>query len=156
MKTQILKIALIALAAVVGVNGKECKALWVDHNGTTHKTSIVSEKNVDNMIVRCGSNIKKPLPTRITVKQGWGCLALENGWRKKDYKVVNENTAILYLPNMDFIGAELGFIQSDKNSFYILGKRGCKLKHNSEKWIIEQKVKGKWVNIGQGVFTYIE
>ena len=129
---------------------------WVDNNNTVHKNSIVSISKAENMVISTGVKLKKPRETRIIIKQGWGCLALENGWIKKDYKKINDNTAVLSVGSLDFVGADLGFFQGDKNCFYLLGKKGCKLFHNSEHWTAEQKINGSWVAVASGVFTYVK
>jgi len=152
----IIAFALIIWASTGGLYA-ETKISWVDNNDIIHYNSIVSESIVKNMIISTGKKLNKPRETRITVKQGWGCLALEKDqWTKKDYKIIDKNTAVLNVGLSDFVGAELGFIRSDENSFYILGKKGCELFHNSEHWTAEQKINGSWVAVASGVFTYVK
>jgi len=129
---------------------------WVDQNNTVHKNSTVSISTAKNMVISSCVKLKKPRETRIKINQGWGCLALENGWSKEDYKKINDNTAVLNVGSLDFVGADLGFFQGDKNCFYLLGKKGCELFHNSEHWTAEQKINGSWVAVASGVFTFVK
>ena len=128
---------------------------WIDNNNTVHKNSFVSESAVKNMVISSGK-LASSRETRIIIKQGWGCLALENDWNKKDYKVIDNNTAVLNVGYKNIIGSDLGFNQDNTKSFFILGKRGCKLLNNSEHWTVEQKNNGSWVAVASGVFTYIK
>ena len=128
---------------------------WIDNNNTVHKNSFVSESAVKSMMVSTGVQLKKLRDTRIIIKQGWGCLSVIN-YRKEDYKIIDSNTAVLYIGFEDFVGASVECVADSEKSFFILGERGCKLLNNSEHWTVEQKINGSWIAVASGVFTYIK
>ena len=157
MKTQILKIALIALVAVVGVNG-EVKTFWTDKNGKKHYTNNVDKKTVRSMYVEDLGNTRKDyVDTKIIIRQSWNCLCLSDDFTKSDYKVIGDRKAEISLGKTIGYGASLGYF-NDKETckLPVLGDRDCSDNGLREEWTVKQKVKGRWITVGKGWFKFVE
>lgn len=51
-------------------------------------------------------------------------------------------------------GASMGFGGDKDSDIVVLGSRGCSSNGLREEWTVKQKINGKWVVTGRGVFWF--
>ncbi len=152
---KLLRVGLLISIFAVGSNLSAAEVFWVDKGGTKHQDNIVSVKSAKSMVVNAGTSDNRE--TRIIVTQKWGCLCLLEGWEKKHYEKLSDNSVRLDVGNLPFVGAELGFVgDNSKCVKWLLGKKGCTLIGNREDWAVEQKNGGSWSGVASGWFMYVE
>jgi hypothetical protein len=152
---KLLKIGIIATLVVVAVNG-EAKLFWIDKSGKKHFSHIVDRSTVRAMAIEDINNTPKDyIPTKIIIRQSWNCLCLGDSFTKKDYKVLGDRTVELNMGDYLGYGATLGYFKgNDGCKIQVLGSKDCSESGLREEWIVKQRIKGKWVEVGRGWFKF--